>query len=287
MRIGVHVSAAGGYPQAAEYARDVGAECIQLFAKSPRQWRAPALCAEKAAELARALAAAGVGPAFTHTAYLINLGTLDDALRERSERALADELARGELLGAVAVVTHLGTAPDGPTMAAQRIAEGVSAAFSASGTDSVRLLLENTAGAGTTFGATPEELGDVLASLPGPVRGRTGVCLDTCHAWAAGLDLGHRDGWRTVMDRFETACGTDAIGLVHANDCAHELGSRKDRHAWIGDGTIGLGGFEAMFAEPRLTAACAVMEMPGEAPFKDAENINRLKALRASSRGSA
>ncbi|GAB4285415.1 MAG: deoxyribonuclease IV [Coriobacteriia bacterium] len=287
MRIGVHVSAAGGYPRAAEYARDVGAECVQLFAKSPRQWRAPALSAEKAATLAPALESAGVRPAFTHTAYLINLGTTDDALRERSIAALADEIVRAELLGAAAVVTHLGTAPDGPMRAAPRIATGIAAAFSASGTSRVRLLLENTAGAGTTFGSTPEELGDVLASLPDDARDRTGVCLDTCHAWAAGLDLSDPEGWRAVIDRFEVACGAGVIELVHANDCAYALGSRKDRHAWIGDGAIGSGGFAAMFAETRLTAACAVMEMPGEAPFKDAENISRLKALRASSPGAA
>lgn len=282
MLIGAHVGVSGGYPQAVDYAVSVGCECMQVFAKSPRQWNARPLDPEVASAFRRRCAEVGMGPVVVHTAYLINLGSVDDALWERSWRALADELARAETLGAALVVTHLGTqfrADPGGTHT--RIAAGVAAALRLAGPSDVRLLLENTAGAGTTYGSGPEELGAVLSGLGDDLE-RVGVCLDTCHAHAAGYDLSDRQVWRDLVDSFERCCDMP-IEAVHANDCAFPPGEHKDRHAWIGDGTIGKDGFAAMFDALAGTGVPVILEMPGEVPVKDEENLRRLRELRAAS----
>lgn len=282
MLIGAHVHVGGGYPSAVEYARSVGSECMQIFAKSPRQWNARPMDPGTARLFRTRVRELHMGPVLVHTSYLINLGSADDVLWDRSWRALADEIGRAELLGATFVVTHVGTRYKGsPERTAHRIAEGVERAWRESGASAARLLLENTAGAGTTFGDGPEELCEVL-DLLGPASEHVGVCLDTCHAHAAGFDMSDGGTWTSLIDRFERQCRMP-VEALHANDCVFGPGLHKDRHAWIGDGTIGYEGFAAMFAEPRLAGLPVVIEMPGEVPVKDAENISRLKRLRDAS----
>ncbi len=281
MAVGAHVGVAGGYANAVEYAASVGCECLQVFAKSPRQWNARPVDPAVAREFRDAVEAHRMSAVLVHTAYLINLGSFDDALWERSWTALADELSRAEALGASHVVTHTGTGPpDDPERAGKRIASAVDAAWRCAGVRSVRLLLENTAGAGTTYGDGPEQLGAVIAHLD-VARPHVGVCLDACHAHAAGWDMSLEETWPWLAETFATV-GHAPIEAIHANDCMFGAGLRKDRHAWIGDGTIGYGGFAAMFAEPRLASLPIITEMPGEIPFKDIENVERLKRLRAS-----
>lgn len=282
MPIGAHVHVAGGYPGAVDYTRSVGGECMQIFAKSPRQWRANPTDPGMARLFKARVADLGMGPVLVHTSYLINLGSHDDGLWERSWRALADELGRAETLGASFVVTHVGTAYRGsPERTAHRIAAGIDLAWRESSPQQVRLLLENTAAAGTTFGDGPEELGEVAVLLEA-AEGHVGVCLDTCHAHAAGWDLSVPGTLRSLMQRFREWCPV-RVEAVHANDCAFAAGLHKDRHAWIGDGTIGYEGFAALFAEADLAALPMVIEMPGDPPVKDAENISRLKRLRDAS----
>lgn len=282
MLIGAHVGVSGGYPQSIDYAESVGCEAIQIFAKSPQQWRAKPTGPEVAAAFRERRAASSIAFVCTHTAYLINLGSEDDALWERSWRALADELARAAMLGANATVTHTGTNRSGSLeVGARRIAEGIRLAFQEA-PEGV-LLLENTAGAGTTFGTGPEELGAVLGMLDADWSERLGVCLDSCHAHAAGWDLSSADGWGAFTEGLETCCGRGRIQVVHANDSTFGLGARKDRHAWVGDGTIGRDGFAAMFAQHRLASAAAIVEVSGDVPEKDETNVTRLKELREAS----
>jgi deoxyribonuclease-4 len=279
---GAHISVAGGYNRALDYALDVGCECAQIFAKSPRQWKGPPMDPDKAADFVAARRAAGFGPLFTHTAYLINPATSDSQLRDKSIVALADELVRGAMLGAEGVVTHIGNDPEGdPPAAARRVADSVNRAFELAGpaAESVRLLLENTAGAGRTFGSNFEELGACLEFSELPSE-KLGVCLDTCHAFAYGMPIDTSEGWVELVSGINGCCGGERLGLIHANDCMFERGSKRDRHAWIGDGHIGYRGFEAMVCVPQLTGVCACTEMPGDPPEKDAENIRRLKSLR-------
>ena len=282
MRIGAHISVAQGYAKAVAYASEVGCECVQVFAKSPRQWRGPVLETDAAEEFERLRAEADLGPLFTHTAYLLNLSTDDDVLWERSIDALADELARGSLLCAAGVVTHIGNDRTAdPARAAVRVAEAVRRSFARVGSRhcTTRLLLENTAGAGTSVGTSTAELASILDACELPPT-MLGVCLDTCHAHAFGYDLSSAAGWENLLAQIISDIGLDRLGLVHANDCLFESGSRRDRHAWIGDGTIGYEGFRAMLCRPELREIPLVTEMPGELPEKDVENLRRLKGLR-------
>jgi deoxyribonuclease IV len=286
MLIGAHVSVAHGYLAALDYAESVGAECIQIFAKSPRQWRGPEIDPEVATAFVAERKARAFGPVFTHTAYLVNLGTDDQELRERSIAALADELVRASLLQADGVVTHLGNDPLGDSdAAALRIAEAIVTAYALAGEAGAasRLLLENTAGAGRSFGSKFEQLGACMSATGlGPER--LGVCLDTCHAFAYGMGVDTEAGWRETIRMLESHVGVARLGLIHANDCLFERGSKRDRHAWIGEGFIGEDGFRAMLDAPELRDVPACLEMPGEVPVKDAANIERLKLYRTESR---
>ncbi|KAF0208043.1 MAG: deoxyribonuclease IV [Actinomycetota bacterium] len=282
MLIGAHVGVGDGFPGSISYAESVGCEAIQVFAKSPRQWRAKSIPLETAAAFRERRAASDIAFVCTHTAYLINLGSEDDELWEKSWRALADELDRAALLGADATVSHMGTNRTGDlAQGAARIAEGITRAFEAAPTGV--LLLENTAGAGTTFGSGPDEIGAVLSLLDAHWRERLGVCLDSCHAHAAGWDLSDARGWDGFVGGLEACCGPGRIHVVHANDSTFATGEHRDRHAWVGEGTIGSAGFAAMFADTRLANAVAILEMSGDVPEKDRLNVSRLQELRAAS----
>jgi len=179
-------------------------------------------------------------------------------------------------------VCHVGNDPAAdPAAAARRVADSLLGAFELAGDagSSARLLLENTAGAGRTFGSTFEQLGACIADAGLPSE-RLGVCLDTCHAFAFGMALDTPEAWRDVVDGIGTLCGDDRLGLIHANDCLFERGSRRDRHAWIGDGFIGTKGFQAMVCVPELASVPACVEMAGDVPIKDSANVERLKNLR-------
>jgi len=281
--IGAHVGVGDGFPASIDYAGSVGCEAIQVFAKSPRQWRAKGIDPDVAGAFRERRAASSIGFVCTHTAYLINLGSEDEVLWERSWQALADELDRAALLGADATVTHMGTNRTGVLgLGARRIAEGIERAFRAAPTGV--LLLENTAGAGTTFGNGPEEIAAVLALLDTDWQERLGVCFDTCHAHAAGWDLSDETGWNGFVGGLESCSGPGRIRVVHANDSTFGVGEHRDRHAWVGEGTIG-SGFAHMFADARLSDAAAIVEMSGEIPEKDAVNVSRLKELREASSG--
>ncbi len=283
MLIGAHLSVADGYQRTVDYALQVGAECVQIFAKSPRQWEGKPIDPEKARQFVSLRREAGIGALFTHTAYLINLSTDDDSLRTRSIVALADEIDRGRLLGATGVVTHVGNDPTGePRGAACRAASSITSALALchQPAGETRLLLENTAGAGRSYGSTFEQMGWVLGDLGESDRAVVGVCLDTCHAHAFGMDVQSPAGWTGVLDEIESTCGSDSLGVIHANDCKYDRGMRKDRHEWIGDGFLGYRAFSAMLCETRLDSVPVITEMPGEVPKKDEENISRLKRLR-------
>ena len=241
MYIGAHVNSSGGVWKAIGNGADIGCEAIQIFAGSPRTW-APTLYKDGDAKRFReAREASAIRFVVIHTIYLINLASAREDFYEKSVTSLAGAVAAAEQLGADAIVTHVGS-HQGAGFAAglERVRAALLRALAESEGSDVRLLLENTAGAGTTFGGGIEELGSVLHGLD-----------------AAGV-----------------------ARAVHANDCLFGQGEHKDRHAWIGEGTIGEAGFAAMLAQERLTGVPALLEMPGEMPVKDVENIDRLKRLR-------
>jgi deoxyribonuclease IV len=282
MLFGAHVSVSKGYFEALDYAESVGCECMQVFAKSPRQWHARPIDRDAASAFVEQRQSRDFGPLFTHTAYLINIGTDDPVLRARSVEALADELVRGAALDAAGVVTHVGTDPLGDaSAAAARIGEAIADAYQFAGDEAAgtRLLLENAAGAGRTFGVTIEELAACVEAAD-QAEGSVGICVDTCHAFASGMPLGCDEGWQELVTSIEDHCGISALGLIHANDSKFELGSRRDRHAWIGDGAIGEVGFRAMLAQADLRGVAVCVESSGSIPEKDVVNISRLREMR-------
>ena len=265
-----------------DYALSVGCECIQMFAKSPRQWSSKPIDPGDAAAFIADRTDRDLGPVLTHTAYLINLSTSNDEMRQKSVLALADEIQRGTLLQADGVNTHIGNDPGGNRVeAAKRAADSILQAFDIVGgaQRNARLILENTAGAGSTFGDTVEELAAVI-EYAGLDADRLGICIDTCHAWAAGYDVGSSSGWGELVASIDATMGLDRLGWIHANDCLFPRGSKKDRHAWIGEGEIGIDGFAAMVAHPGLSHVNVVTEMPGDMPEKDIVNIERLNSMR-------
>jgi deoxyribonuclease-4 len=278
--IGAHVPMAGGLLAALEYGIDTGCEAMQIFPKSPRRWIGPTQDPAACEAFLAARTAAGFGPVFTHSSYLINLGAQDEALWGRSTIALADELVRGGQVGASGVVVHLGRRfSDDEEESVERVRRCVIAASEIAGDGAARLLLENSAGAGRQFGVSIAEMGAALNAVR-HAGVDAALCFDTCHGFAAGIDVRTPEGWQDALGQLAALCGPRAIALVHANDCKGELGSHKDRHDWIGDGFLGEMSFAALFQQPELRDAAVVVEMPGEVPYKDEENVRRLKALR-------
>jgi deoxyribonuclease-4 len=245
-------------------------------------WRAAELDEAAVAEFNERLSSYDIRPAFAHASYLINLGSVDEELHERSIAGLTLELARARDVGAPFVVTHVGTDPEGdPVHAAERISAACSRAIEESEASAdVTLLLENASGSGRQFGGSMRELGRLVALARARDVGPVGTCVDTCHAFAYGADLRSADGWTSLLDELEDECGPGSISLLHANDSMFPVGSKRDRHAWIGGGEIGDTGFAAMLSEERLAGIPITVEMPGEMPEKDQVNIARLKEMR-------
>jgi deoxyribonuclease-4 len=282
MRIGAHLPTGDGLAHTCELAVESACECLQIFAKSPRLWRGAARDPGEALAFREECARLDLRPVVTHAAYLINLGSSDPLLWERSWRALADELERAAVLGASAVIVHAGTRYDGVGASpVARVSEAVAWAWDLAGADEGGpvVALENAAGAGRAFGAELEELCEAAAAARA-AGAHTAICFDSCHGFAAGIDVSGAGGWTSVCDVVESYLGEGGLVAVHANDCKSGLGEHRDRHEWVGDGCIGAGGFKAMLAEPRLADVPAILEVPGDPTVKDRENVRRLRMLR-------
>lgn len=284
-RFGAHMSIAGGLHLAFEAGLDVGCECIQIFVKNPRQIRAQPLSEEAIKQFKDAASAKRVAPVIAHANYLLNLGSPKKETRELSISALADELQRCELLGIPNLVLHPGS------HLTASIDEGI--ANIATSLDEVHdrcagfnsmILLEVTAGQGSAIGHRFEHLRDVLAKVREPKR--IGICLDTCHLFAAGHDFRTPDGYHKMIDELESAIGLAHIKCIHMNDSKKDLGSRVDRHEHIGQGKIGQEGFRHFVNDQRLAHVPMILETPKgkDARGTDFDRVN-LEQLRALVRG--
>ncbi|HEX9801354.1 MAG TPA: deoxyribonuclease IV [Thermoanaerobaculia bacterium] len=285
-RLGAHVSTAGGVARAIARGRGLGCEALQIFVKSPSQWRAPALAATEIARFAEERAAAGALPVVAHAAYLINLAAPDPAVLEKSRRALADELARAAALGLDGVVVHPGAhLGAGEAAGLDAVARSLDAVLADLPTAGPRLLLELTAGQGTVLGRTLGELRGIYDRAA--AKPRLGFCLDTCHAFAGGHAIGSAAGMARFLDEADAALGLDRVACWHVNDSVGALGSRRDRHANIGEGEIGLDGFARLVADARLTAAPMILETPfgddEQGHARDLAVLRRLVSRRPSS----
>ena len=281
--LGAHVSVAGGVQNAPGRAAEIGAANFQLFTKQPNRWAEPKIDDETAAAFKAARAEHGIAVAGAHDSYLINLSTPDRRLWRMSQRSFQGELERCARLGLEFLVTHPGNATDGDIEEGlTRNARGVTESLEAV-EGPTRVLLELTAGAGTTVGASFENLRAILDRIPESQRDRVGVCLDTCHAYSAGYDLvGDYDG---VWDAFDAVLGLELLGLIHMNDSKHPFDSRKDRHEEIGAGSLGEGPFRRLMRDARLRHVPKILETPkgGDGADADIRNLARLRSYREGS----
>jgi len=264
-----------------ERAVELGCTALQIFTQAPGRWTGPPIPPEAAERFREAAAAAGLAStSFAHAPYLINVAAPDEELWERSVALLREQLHRAEQLDLAGLVLHPGAHTGSGTVAGlARAAEGIAGALEAS-PDGPPVLLEVTAGQGTTLGSTLEELGDLLKHLPGD---RVGVCWDTAHLWGAGYDIAGSGGWEALWGEFSSRTGRSRPELVHLNDTKVELGSRRDRHERIGYGVLGVETFARIVRDPRLAATPMVLETPkgGKGESWDREALELLRRLAA------
>mgnify|MGYP001822143505 CR=1 FL=1 len=259
-RLGAHVSVAGGLHRAFERASTLRCEAIQIFVKNANRWQQRPLRTHEIDAFRRARDESSVGPVLAHASYLINVASPAPALRRRSATALGDELDRCALLGVDALVLHPGAhLGDGPDRAIRRVGDTLAGVLERHG-DGVELLLENTAGQGTLLGARPEELEALLAAVGAGER--LGLCLDTCHAFAAGWPI-HREAlWRSLRRGLAGTPLYSALRAIHLNDSKTPFDSRKDRHANVGRGEIGTRAFGRLVRDPCLAHLPMILETP-------------------------
>jgi deoxyribonuclease-4 len=280
LHIGAHISSAGGLPKVFDRAKAIGAEAMQIFPSAPQQWKAPAFTDEHVAGF-RELHAANPMPVFFHCIYLINLGSADEALLERSVESLKQALSWAERLGAEGAIfhlgSHLGAGWDGEMT--KNVCRLLTRVLEASPTGR-KLVFENNAGQGNCIGGRWEELGSIIRGLDNDPR--LGICIDTCHALAMGYDIATKAGCEKAMDEFDREIGAERLVAVHANDSKMPLGGLRDRHENIGDGHIGLEGFATVMRHPAFANVPFFLEVPGlDGKGPDLENVMRLKAIRA------
>lgn len=281
MRLGAHESISGGLHRCFERARAVGCEAVQLFVKPNRAWAVKPLTEAEIALFKKRAQETGIWPAVGHTSYLINLGSPDEILWQRSRDMLLVELTRCEALGIPVLVLHPGShAGAGEEAGLRRVAKALSDVHAATPGFRARILLETTAGQGSSLGGCFEHIAWLIEHT---AQGeRLGVCLDTCHIFAAGYELRSAEGYAMTMAAFDRLIGLERLLVVHLNDCKGELGSRIDRHTHIGKGTIGLEGFRHILNDPRLDGLPGLLETPkGDDLHEDRENLAVLRSLMA------
>ena len=277
MRFGYHVRMSGGPISALLEGIDAGCEAIQMFPGSPQRWGTPPVSDEQAVEFIEARSNSGIDPVLLHAIYLINMAAPSDSIFKRSVGSLASALAKADRLGATAVISHIGNHKgEGEEFGLKRIAEAVDSCLGHSTSDAM-LLLETTAGAGTSIGNTFEQFGAVFDMAGRPER--LGFCLDTCHIFAAGYDISTPAGVDDALDELDHYIGLDRLKALHLNDSRGECGSHLDRHEHIGQGMIGLESFRHMANHPALRGLPAIVELPYE--NRDKDSLDDLSLLRS------
>ena len=279
--VGAHVSAAGGVVHAPERASALNSVVLQLFTKQPSRWAEPVLSADLALEFRQERARHGIVFACAHDSYLINLASPDPALQQRSFQCFRGELERGAALGLDFVVTHPGYATDGDAESGlARNAAALERALLAV-PEGPGVLLETSPGAGSALGASFEQIATLIERIAPPQRARVGVCFDTCHVWVAGYDL--VGDYAGVMSEFDDRIGLEQLRLFHCNDSQGMRGSRLDRHAAIGKGTLGPGFFRHLMRDARLLDRPKLIETPKGTDMlaADRRNVGLLRRYRA------
>ena len=276
-RIGAHVSASGGVFNAPLNAAKIGADAFAMFVKNQRRWDAPPLSAEEIVAFKDALKQSGIRAehVLVHDSYLINLGHPREAEREKSLNAFVDEIRRCEALGLRLLNFHPGSHLN--EISAQVCLDNIAGSlnFAIANTSGVKLVLENTAGQGSNLGYDFAQLAYVIDKISN--KDRIGVCIDTCHAFAAGYDLRSPQAYERTMSEFDRAIGYKFLSGMHLNDTKNELGVRKDRHESLGRGFLGLAAFENIMNDPNIDEIPLILETIDDSLW--AEEIALLRSM--------
>jgi deoxyribonuclease IV len=280
--IGAHMSMAGGPAKAFQRIQAVGGECLQLFVKPNVQWQAGDLSMEEVAEFMAERERTGIEPVVAHASYLLNLASPDKEQRSRSILTLALELVRSARLGIECLVLHPGShRAAGEKKGIRWVALGIDRALAKADVPQIKILLETTAGSGSQLGCRLEHLRDIMDQSRNPAN--LGICLDTCHIYAAGFDIAEPLPYQDFFHSFQKLIGLKRIKCVHVNDSRNPLASGVDRHEQIGLGHLGLATFKRLLNDERLNGIPFILETPkGERGGKnwDVINIRKLKKLR-------
>ena len=279
LRLGAHESIAGGVYRAFDRAESVGCDTVQIFVKPNRAWAFNTMTPEDVARFHERQAETGIAPVVGHASYLLNLASPKEDLWHRSRDTLIGELERCEALGAIGLVLHPGAhVGSGEAAGMNCVAQALGEVHAATPGFEAQILLETTAGQGTSLGASFEELARLIDATPGGER--LGVCLDTCHVFAAGYELRTPAGYAATMAAFDRTIGLDRLKALHLNDSKYDLGENRDRHEHIGQGFIGLEGFRNLLNDPRLDGLPGFLETPKSPDLhEDVENLAVLRSL--------
>lgn len=279
MRVGAHVSIAGGVDLAVVRGLEFGCEAIQIFTKNNNQWRAFPLKKDVVGRFRANLAESGLRPVVAHTSYLINLGTSSKRLWNKSVKSLQTELERCEMLGVPYLVTHPGSHTGaGVDRGLRNVADAINLVHSKTQDHRVMILVEHMAGQGTNLCCEFEQIARLFEMVNS--QDRVGVCLDTCHLFAAGCDYRSPEKYHALMRDIDTAIGLRRVRCIHLNDSKTPLGSRVDRHEHIGRGKIGRAGFQLFLTDPRFKDTPGLIETPTDGTGKDERrNLRTLRRL--------
>jgi len=275
------MSVAGGFHHAVDAAAEHGMECVQIFTKNNNQWQARPMDPESIALFRRRIEETGIRLPCSHSSYLINLASPKDDLRQKSVEGMVIEMERAEFLGLAGVVLHPGSfTTSSEEEGIERIAASLDEVLLITEALDVEVWLENTAGQGSNLGHRFEQLEAIISRIP--ESSRIGVCLDSCHLFAAGYPLGSPDEYASTMTAFDETVGRDRLRAWHLNDSKKELGSRVDRHETIGEGHMGLEPFRQILGDPLSAELPMYLETPkGDRDERtlDAINLETLRSL--------
>ncbi|TFG66983.1 MAG: deoxyribonuclease IV [Thermomicrobiales bacterium] len=288
-RLGAHLPLAGGMVRAVNRAAEIGADAIQVFADNPTAWRRRETPPSEQPAFRARLADLGIGPVAIHAAYLVNLAGPDEGFFGRSVDVLSSDLRAAPGFRARFVNVHIGShRGSGVTAGTQRLADGLALTLAEvdGGPDAALVVMENSAGSGFGLGVDIVELAGIMdaAVARGVSADRLGFCLDTAHAWAAGIDISEPAAIDEFIDEFETRIGLEKLVMIHLNDSKSERGSHLDRHEHLGAGQIGAVGLGHLLRHPALAHATFYLETPGMDEGYDAVNVARAHAIAAGAR---
>jgi len=282
LQLGCHVSISGKIFRSVDRAKVIGCTAMQIFSHNPRAWKISPIPEEDVRIFKDRLKRSGIHPLVVHTSYLINLASPDDHLYQKSVDSFNDDLERADKLGANFLVTHMGSFRERNLQyGMNRVINALNSVLENNPYESVKILLENTAGSGSIIGGDLYETKEIIGGVKN--NDSLGLCFDTCHGFAYGYDLRDRKSIDDTIEKIDRLLGFERLCLLHLNDSKGSLGARIDRHEHIGKGKIGLKGFEIMINHPSLRDIPMILETPKKSDDDDKKNLSVVRGLRNTS----